>query len=225
MDRVISLGATSVGKKILMAGSGIVLVLFVIGHMAGNLKAYLGPQAFNDYAHFLRTVGHPLFPEGVLLWIARLVLLFCLGVHLWAAVATWLQSRAARAVGYKVVNDLSFSYASRTMRWGGVILLLFVVYHLLHLTTGTAHPSFHPDDPYYNFVTGFQSWPASIAYVVAMVPLALHLYHGVWSATQTLALTNPRVEPWRRPLAAAIAGAVFAGNVSFPLAVLAGVIR
>lgn len=225
MDRLQTLTQSSVGKKILMAVTGVVLVAFVIAHMVGNLKVYLGREHFNAYARFLRTVGTPALPESGLLWILRIVLLVCVGVHIWASVVLTRMSWAARSGRYAKGNDLVFSSASRTMRWGGVALLAFVVYHLLHFTTGTVHPDFRPDDPYHNFVAGFSSVPASAVYIVAMVALAFHLYHGIWSATQTLGIDDPRIEPLRRPVALAIALVVFLGNVSFPLAVLAGVVR
>lgn len=225
MERLQSLPQSSVGKKILMAVTGIVLIGFVVGHMLGNLKAYLGAEHFNAYAHFLRTVGEPAIPENGVLWIARVVLLASVGIHIWAAVSLTRMSRAARPDRYAKGNDLAFSYASRTMRWGGVILLAFVVFHLLHLTTGNAHPDFRPEDPYHNFVTGFRSVPVAFAYIVAMTALAFHLYHGTWSVTQTLGIDNPRFERFRRPAALVLAAAVFLGNVSFPLAVLAKVIQ
>ena len=225
MERLQSLPQSTVGKKILMAATGLVLVGFVVVHMLGNLKAYLGPEHFNAYARFLRTVGAPAVPENGVLWIARVVLLACVGVHVWAAIALTRTNLAARPGRYAKGNELAFSYASRTMRWGGVILVAFVVFHLLHLTTGSVHPDFRPDDAYHNFVVGFSSGPVALAYVVAMAALALHLYHGAWSATQTLGIDNPRIERYRRPAALAIALLVFCGNVSFPLAVLAGVIK
>jgi len=225
MERLQSLPRSSVGKKILMAATGIVLVGFVVVHMAGNLKAYLGREHFNEYARFLRTVGSPALPQGSVLWIARIVLLACVGIHIWAAVSLTRTSWAARPGKYAKGNDLAFSYASSTMRWGGVILAAFVVFHLLHLTTGNVHPDFHPDDPYGNLVVGFSSLPVALAYILAMAALGFHLYHGVWSGTQTLAITNARFERWRRPAALVLALVVVVGNVSFPLAVLAGVIR
>jgi succinate dehydrogenase / fumarate reductase cytochrome b subunit len=225
MARLQTLAQSSVGKKILMAVTGLVLVAFVIAHMVGNLKVYLGREHFNAYARFLRTVGTPALPESGLLWILRVGLLLCVGVHLWASVVLTRMSWAARSGKYAKGNDLVFSYASRTMRWGGVVLLAFVVYHLLHLTTGTVHPDFVPEDAYHNFVAGFRSVPVSVAYLLAMGALAFHLYHGLWSATQTLGIDSPRVERFRRPVALAVALVVFLGNASFPVAVLAGVVR
>ncbi len=225
MRRVTSLYRSSVGKKIVMALTGIVFVLFVIAHMIGNLKMFLGEEHFNAYARFLREVGAPAFGHGQLLWIARIVLLASVGLHALAAWQLTRQSWAARTVKYTKNDDLSFSYASRTMRWGGVILAAFVVYHLLHFTTGTLHPHFDESSPYRNVVTGFQSIPVVVAYVVALSMLCLHLYHGIWSATQTLALTNPRVVRWRRPVAAVVAAAICLGFLAVPVGVLAGILR
>ena len=225
MAQALDFSRSTVGKKILMAATGIVLVLFVVVHMIGNLKIYQGPAKFDAYAEFLREVGHPVLGHGQMLWIARVVLLLCLGVHLQAALVLYLRSRGAREVGYGKFHDLSFSYASRTMRWGGVIVLAFVVYHLLHLTLGTAHPAFDRTSAYANVISGFRVWPVSAAYIAAMIPLGLHLYHGLWSTTQTLGAEGRRVRSWRRPLAAALAAVVVAGNVSIPVAVLLGWVR
>lgn len=224
MRSVIGLYSNSVGKKILMALTGLVLFGFVFVHMIGNLKIFQGPEKYDAYAHFLRTVGAPALGEGQALWIFRVVLLAAVGVHILAAAELTLRSWRARGTPYKVKKDLSFDYASRTMRWGGVIVAAFVIYHLMHLTLGTAHHDFS-DSVYRNVVSGFQRWPVSVAYIVAMVPLALHVYHGLWSATQTLALDNPRLEPWRRPLAAGIALVLAAGNISMPVAVMAGIVK
>jgi succinate dehydrogenase / fumarate reductase cytochrome b subunit len=224
MNRAVSLYETSVGKKIAMALTGAILVGFVVFHMLGNLKAYQGAEAFNHYAEGLRTFGDPFFGRGQVLWILRIILLVAVIVHIVAAYQLTLQSRAARRHGYTKFDSLAFSYASRTMVWGGIIILAFVVFHLMHLTFGNAHPDFVPGDAYHNFVVGFQSLPVSIAYIAAMVPLGFHLYHGVWSAFQTVGANNPRYNRWRRPLAGVIAFGVVAANISFPLAVLAGVI-
>jgi succinate dehydrogenase / fumarate reductase cytochrome b subunit len=223
---------TSVGKKIAMAASGVVLLAFVVGHMLGNLKVFAGEAHFNAYAVFLRTVGEPALPHGALLWIARALLLASVVVHGVAAAQVWRQSRRARTIANVKNVDLSFSYASRTMRWGGVIIGAFVVYHVLHLTFGVAHPDFVAAgdaraweghvNAYRNVVAAFRvPWVAG-AYAAAMVPLVLHLYHGLWSALQTLAVAGERVERWRRPAAAVVAALVGAGNVSIPIAVLFG---
>jgi succinate dehydrogenase / fumarate reductase cytochrome b subunit len=225
MRRLFSLYESSVGKKIAMAVSGVLLIGFVIAHMVGNLKVYQGREAFNHYAEGLRIFGAPFFAQGQVLWLLRIALLAAVGVHILAAFQLTIASRAARKHRYKQFDSLAFSYASRTMAWGGVIILAFVIYHLMHLTFGNAHPEFVPGDAYHNFVSGFRRWPVSLAYIGAMIPLGFHLYHGTWSMFQTLGANNPRYNRFRRPLAAAIALAVVAGNISFPLAVLAGVIE
>ncbi|MDX1566755.1 MAG: succinate dehydrogenase cytochrome b subunit [Longimicrobiales bacterium] len=222
MRRLNKLYASTVGKKILMAVSGAILVLFVLGHMAGNLKAFQGPEAFNAYAEGIREVGYPFLPHRGALWIMRIALLGAVGVHIWAALVLYLKSRAARAVEYRKKESLSFSYASRTMRWGGVIILAFVVYHLLHFTTGTAHHDFIPGDAYHNLVAGFENPLIALAYMVAVGALAFHLYHGIWSVFQTVGANNPRYNLFRRPLAGVLTGLVFVGFIIVPVAVLAG---
>ena len=227
MSRVVRLYRSSVGKKSLMAVSGILLVGFVFGHMAGNLKAFesvgaSGVHPLDEYAQFLREVGYPLVPEYGLLWGVRIALLVAVGVHIVAAFQLWRQSRAARSSRYRKSDSQVFSYASRTMRWGGVIVLLFVVYHLLHFTTGDVHPDFEYGSVYQNLVVGFQSVPVALFYIVAVGALSLHLYHGIWSVFSTLGVQNPRVERVRRPLAAGLALILFVGYVSVPIAVLVG---
>jgi succinate dehydrogenase / fumarate reductase cytochrome b subunit len=222
MRRVSSLYASSVGKKIAMAVSGILLIAFVVGHMVGNLKVYQGREAFNHYAEGLRTFGAPFFGFGQLLWIVRVGLLAAVGIHVLAAFQLTRMSRKARRERYHNFDSLAFSYASRTMFWGGVIIAAFVLYHLMHFTFGNVHPDFVRTDPYHNFIAGFRSVPVSIVYVAAMIPLGMHLYHGTWSLFQTLGASNPRYNALRRPFAAALASTVVAGNISFPVAVLAG---
>ena len=224
MRRVYSLYGTSVGKKYTMAVSGAIFVLFVIVHMFGNLKVYLGPEAFNHYAEGLRNFGAPFLGHEWFLWVFRVGLILFLLIHVVAAWQTSRQSWAARGNKYKKQENLVFHYASRTMRWGGVALLLFVVYHILHLTTGTLHPDFVPGDAYHNFVTGFRSLPVVAVYIVAMIALGLHLYHGTWSAFQTMGLDGPRIKKWREPLALGVALVVVLVNLSFPVAVFAGII-
>lgn len=225
MPREMSLYRSSVGKKILMAATGALLVLFIFGHMIGNLKVLQGPEAFNHYAEWLREAGYPAVPHGALLWIVRVALLTAVAIHILAAFQLWLTSRAARPDRYRKSKDLSFSYASRTMRWGGVILLLFVVYHILHFTTGQAHPDFIRGDVYHNFVVAFANPLVFLTYVVAQGALCLHLYHGVWSVTQTLGMDAPRIQALRRPVALAFALVIFAGFLLPPTLVLTGVVR
>lgn len=224
MRRVVSLYRSSVGKKFLMAVSGLVLFVFIILHMIGNLKVLFGAEGFNAYAGFIREVGYPAVPHYGVLWGVRIALLLAVGVHVVAAFQTWGMSRKARAVGYRKNEDLSFSYASRTMRWGGVIILLFVIYHILHFTTGHAHADFVYGDVYHNFVVAFGNPLVLLVYLVAQAALCLHLYHGLWSVTQTLGANHPKYNHLRRPVAAVLAVAIFAGFVIPPVAVFVGVV-
>jgi len=210
----------SVGKKAVMAATGLVLFGFVVAHMIGNLTAYIGPEAMNEYAVWLRELLH-----GAGLWVARGVLLAAAILHVWAAVGLTIENRKARPVGYHRRRWEESTYASRTMVWSGPILALFIVYHLLHLTTGNVHPSFVEGDAYHNFVAGFRVVPVSVFYVVAMLCLGMHLFHGAWSMLQTLGLSHPRWNPLRYAAAGALTAVVVLGNISFPVAVLLGIIR
>jgi succinate dehydrogenase / fumarate reductase, cytochrome b subunit len=225
MSRVVGFYQTSVGKKIVMAISGLILWGFVIGHMLGNLKVYMGPEAFNHYAEGLRTFGQPFFGRGQVLWLVRIILLAAVALHIIAAAQLVLASKRARKTGYKRFDSLAFSFASRTMAWGGVTILAFVIYHLMHFTFGNVHPDFVPGDAYHNFVTGFQRVPVSLAYMAAMIPLGFHMYHGLWSTFQTLGANNPAYNRWRRPLALTIALIVILMNLSFPVSVMSGGLR
>jgi succinate dehydrogenase / fumarate reductase cytochrome b subunit len=207
---------SSIGKKVVMAVTGLALFGFVIAHMVGNLQVYLGPEVLNAYAKALRDLGP-------LLWVARIGLLVAVALHIWAAYTLTLMNRAARPVGYREKEHRESTYASRTMRWSGVLLALFIVYHLMHLTWGSAHPDFnHSGDVYHNFVVGFRPVLVTGVYVVAMLFLGLHLYHGVWSLMQTLGLSHPRYDTLRHAFAALVAVVVVVGNISMPVAVLAG---
>lgn len=220
MTRAGNFLTSSIGKKLVMGVSGAVLLGFVVGHMLGNLQVYLGPEAFNGYAEGLRKLP-------ALLWAARGVLLAALVVHLWAAYSLTMANRRARRVGYRETAPQASTYASRTMRWGGVTLLLFVIYHLLHFTFGVraVHPRFQSGDVYHNFVTGFQQPLVSLFYVLAMLALGFHLYHGAWSMLQTLGLSHPRYDHLRKGFAALLTTVVVAANISFPVAVMLGVLR
>jgi succinate dehydrogenase / fumarate reductase, cytochrome b subunit len=215
----------AVGKKAVMAVTGILLLGFVLIHMLGNLHLYEGPGHLDDYGSFLRQVGAPALPPNGALWLARLVLLGAVVLHIWAAWQVSRMSRAARPARYEHKAVVHTTYASRTMRWGGVIILLFIVYHILHFTTGTVHPSFEEGAVYHNVVTGFSVWWVSLFYIVAQIALGFHLYHGVWSLFQSLGWNHPRFNHWREGLAHAFAWIVTLGNISFPIAVLVGWVR
>ena len=230
MRRVFTLYGSSVGKKTTMALSGLVIVGWLFGHMTGNLKAFLGTNEaglhhIDEYAEFLRTMGEPVLPEGVALWGIRLLMLALISVHIISATQLYLQSRAARTTGYTKMESLSFTYASRTMRWGGVIILLYIVYHLLHMTVGSVHPDFEAGAVYRNLVTGFRSPLVVGAYTVATFALGLHLYHGLWSIFQTLGASHPRYDDVRRPLAAVLTLVIVGGFLSVPFAVLLGFLQ
>jgi succinate dehydrogenase / fumarate reductase cytochrome b subunit len=220
MTRAVSFFGSTIGRKVVMALSGLVLVGFVLAHMAGNLQVYLGPHALNEYSASLHEMLH-----GAGLWIARAGLLVAVGLHIWAATSLTLAERGARPEGYRAVRHRESTYASRTMVWSGPLLLLFIVYHLLHLTFGVVHGSFIEGDVYHNVVAGFRVWPVSAFYIVAMLALGLHLRHGVWSMLQTLGLSHPRWNGLRSALATAIALIVVVGNISMPVAVLAGLVK
>ena len=216
---------SSVGKKAVMAVTGVILFGWIFLHMVGNLKLYMGSVHMNEYAHFLRTVGAPAVPETGVLWAMRLLLLVVVVLHIHAAYALTRMNAAARPIGYRDRDFVKATYASRTMRWGGVIILLFVIYHLLHLTTGQLHREFVQDDAYHNVVTGLRVWWVAAVYIIANLALGLHLYHGLWSMFGSLGWVNPRFEPWRRNFASAFAAVITLGNISFPLMILAGVVR
>lgn len=217
-SRVARLYKSSVGKKAVMAVTGFILVGFVIGHMLGNLQFFLpdGREALRTYAENLRALGG-------LLWLIRFVLLAAVVLHIVSAFQLWQMNRAARPERYQKLAPVESTYASRTMMISGPLLAAFVVYHLLHLTTGTVHPSFnHELDVYANLVTGFRQPAVAAAYLVAMAMLCLHLYHGIWSMFQSLGLSHPKYTPRIKTAAAAIAIALLTGFSSIPVAVLAG---
>lgn len=211
MQRALTLHQTTIGKKVIMAVSGAILVGFTLGHFLGNLNLYRGPQALNGYAETLRSVP-------VLLWTARVVLLLAVSVHIASAYALWSRNRKARGSHYKARKDLATDYAARTMYWSGPILLLYIIYHLLHLTILPAHPG----DVYRNVVEGFQNPLISAVYIVGNLALGFHIFHGIYSAFQTLGINFPRFNPYRRDLAVALTVIITVGNLSFPISVLAG---
>jgi succinate dehydrogenase / fumarate reductase cytochrome b subunit len=210
--------AATVARKALVAVTGLVLFGFVLGHMVGNLQLYQGPEKLNAYAHLLQSMGP-------LLWVVRLTLLAVVSVHAFLALQLWLRNRAARPVGYHRQDFLAATWASRTMVFTGPILGAFIVYHLLHFTVGSVHPDFSNGDVYSNVVKGFQSTPVVAFYVVAMLALGFHLYHGAASLFQTLGLRTPRYDPALKAVLLVVSAAIVAANISFPLAVKAGLVE
>lgn len=211
---------TTVGKKAIMAVTGFILFGFIVGHLLGNLQIYLPPEKINNYAKLLRVV-----PE--LLWGARITLLISVLLHIWASIQLTLQQSAARPVKYVKKANVNSTYASRTMMWSGPIIFAFIIFHLLHFTLGTVHPGgpFDPHNVYNNVVTGFQVWPVSLFYIIAMIMLCYHLYHGLWSMFQSLGFSHPVYTPWLQRFAKIFAILIAIGNISIPVAVLAGFIK
>lgn len=227
-SRVFLLWTSVIGKKIVMAVTGAILILFVIAHMAGNLKIFAGPTEINAYSRFLREVAYPEFGNGQLLWIVRIVLLLCAVLHIVAAYQLTRVNWRARTTGYDKKKDVETTWGALTMRWSGVLLAVFVVFHLLHFTAGIV--GFQPGQfehlmVYQNVVAGFSVWPISAFYIVAMFALCLHLDHGIWSMLQTLGWVSVDNTKTLRNLSRIIAVLIFAGFVSVPISVLAGWVR
>jgi succinate dehydrogenase / fumarate reductase cytochrome b subunit len=220
-SKVMTFYGTSVGKKVVMAVTDFIVFGFVVVHMIGNLQIFLGPAKIDGYARFLKSTGS-------FLWVFRGTLLLAAALHVLSATQVTLQSWAARPEGYAVQRYRGTTYAARTMRWGGPIIALFVLYHILHFTTGDVHPdgsAFVGANVYNNVVHGFRvPWTAGV-YIVAVAAVGLHLYHGVWSMLQTIGAAHPKYNVWRRYLAAAFAVAVTLGMMIVPVSVLAGWVK
>ncbi|HVN04876.1 MAG TPA: succinate dehydrogenase cytochrome b subunit [Bryobacteraceae bacterium] len=223
LNRSIGFYQSTIGKKVVMAVTGVILFGYVLAHLLGNLQIYSpDPEQINNYAKFLHS--HPL-----LLWIARCVLLTCVGLHITASVQLWLLKQRARPEAYVKKDDLPTSYAARTMIWSGPIIAAFVVFHVLHLTVGSVLP-LHvlptgEMDVRANVITGFQHPAVAIFYIIAMALLCLHLYHGLWSMFQSLGINHPRYTPILKKFAAAFAWFVAIGNISIPVSVMLGLLR
>jgi succinate dehydrogenase / fumarate reductase, cytochrome b subunit len=212
---------SAVGKKVMMAVSGFILYGFIIGHMLGNLQVFIGPEALNGYAEKLRSLGE-------LLWVVRGALLLAVVLHILSAAQLYFLNRQARPNGYAKKTSVAAGYASRTMYLSGPIIAAFVLFHLMDLTWGVkaVHPEFnYTPDVYRNVVTSFSNPAVSGFYILAMALLGLHLLHGVWSMFQTVGVNHPMYNPWLRRLAMISAAALFLGNISIPISVMAGLIR
>ena len=219
MSRLRLLWDSSVGKKILMAVTGLILVAYLITHVLANLLVFQGPAKINAYSAFLHGTGGAL-------WGARLVLIAALVLHVIAAIQLADRRKEARPTGYAAGREHQVStWASRTIRWGGALILLFLVYHILHFTIGTAHPDFVEGNPYHNVTMGFRSLPVVALYLIAMGAVGLHLYHGLWSSGRSLGVSPPSPRPLRHSLALVLALLVWLGFSVIPIAVYAGVVR
>lgn len=216
---------SAVGKKYVMAVTGIIGLGFIFFHMIGNLKMYIGPADFNHYAEWLRTLLVPFFPRTITLRLLEIVLVAAVVLHIHAAYTLTLMNHRAREVKYESKRDyLAANYASRTMRWSGVIVGLFIVFHLFDLTwTGTGF-HYHRGDVYGNVAQSLDRPLVAAIYIVANLALGFHIFHGTWSLFQSLGWNNPRFNRWRRGFAGAFTVLVIGGNLSFPIAVLAGIV-
>ena len=212
-------GSTN-GKKVVMAVTGSILFLFVVGHLAGNLQIFEGPAKLNSYGLFLHSIGE-------LLWPVRIVLIVCILLHITATVQLALIKKRARPVGYSRKEAIKSSYASRTMYWSGPIVLAFVIFHLLQFTAGYIHPEsqFIEGDVYHNVVAGFSVWWVSVWYIFSICLLGLHLRHGLWSMFQSVGFNHPRHTPILKGAAAIIAVLIVLGYISIPISVLLGIVK
>ncbi len=216
---------TTIAMKMVMAVSGALFVLYVLLHMYGNLKAFGGKEAFDEYAAHLRTLGEPFLPYSGFLWMFRAALILALVAHVYSAFYLWSRAQGARTTRYQVKKAAAATLSARTMRWGGVALLLFIILHLLQFTTKTIQVGGSYGSPYQGVVASFQVWWVTLFYVLAMAALGMHLRHGVWSASQTMGLTGtPRARRLANGTAITIATVVVVGFLLPPLSILVGLI-
>ena len=219
LNRAFRFYQATIGKKAVMAVTGVILFGFIIGHLIGNLQVYLGPEALNDYGKFLHHSTHGL------IWVFRAVLLASVLAHIVASIQLTVVKMQARPIGYVKTGYSHSSYASRTMMWSGPIVAAFIVFHLCDLTWGNVNPVFKEGEVYANLIGSFSRWPVSLAYIVALTLLCVHLYHGIYSMFQSLGLSHPKYTPAIQRFAKVAAFLIWAGYVSIPVAVLAKVIQ
>ena len=224
VHRVVRFYEAPIGKKVIMALTGVILFGYVIAHLLGNLQIFAGPDQINKYAAFLHNPANAGF-----LWVARLALLVAVGMHILASIQLWKMKNDARPVAYVKKQDPAASYASRTMMWSGPIVAAFVIFHILHLTVGAVLPlqEIGPNEPDVraNVISGFSNPLVSGFYILAIVLLCMHLYHGLWSMFQSLGFSHPKYTPKLKTGAAIFAWLIAIGNISIPLAVLAGIVK
>lgn len=217
---------SAVGKKWVMAVTGVMLLGFVFFHMVGNLKVYLGAEDMNHYGEFLRELLVPLVPRTVALWGMRLGLIAAFYLHIHSAYSLTAMNARARPDAYVGGRDyVAANFASRSMRWTGIIVGLYLIFHLADLTAGSANGDFVRGDPYNNLVASFENPVVASVYIVANLALGIHIFHGAWSLFQSLGINSPRFNQWRRRFAQGFAALIVLGNVSFPIAVMTGVIE
>jgi succinate dehydrogenase / fumarate reductase cytochrome b subunit len=216
--------SNSVVKKAVMAVSGLIMIGYLIAHMIGNLHAFQGAENYNHYAEWLRTFGEPALPPRTILTVIEIVLVLSVVGHMWAAFSLWAQAKRARPVAYVTKKRVQQSYASRTVRWGGVIVLAFIIYHLLDMTTATVNLAGRDSEPYDRLIASFTNPWVTIFYVVSLLLLGMHLRHGIWSATQTLGQTNKRRERAVNAIAIVVSTLLIAGFLLVPLSIAFGLI-
>jgi succinate dehydrogenase / fumarate reductase, cytochrome b subunit len=222
---LVELYGSALGKKYVMAITGVVFMGYVLAHMLGNLKLYQSAEDFNLYAEFLRRLLYPIVPESGTLWLLRLVLIAALVGHVVAAAQLTAMNRKARPDSYRSKRDfVAADFAARTMRWTGVIVLLFIAYHLADLTFGWVNPAAEGATVYEKVVASFSNPAISAFYIVANLALGVHLYHGGWSLFQSMGWNNRKFNHWRRAFAIGFAVVVVGGNLTFPIAVMVGII-
>ncbi|MEU9984358.1 succinate dehydrogenase [Streptomyces sp. NPDC050856] len=219
-----TLWESTVGKKAVMAVSGLIMLGYLVAHVMGNLKVFFGPGEFNAYGRWLRTMGGPVLHEEWALWLVRVVLLAAVAAHAVSAYQLSRRDIKARPTAYAHKRRRA-SYATRTMRWGGVIVGLFIVWHILDLTTLTVNPNAQHGHPYENVVATFSTWYGNVVYIVAMLAVGLHVRHGFWSAAQTLGVGNARRDRALKATANALALVLTAGFLSVPVAVMTGLVN
>ena len=215
MQRAVTLYSTTIGKKAVMAVSGAILFGFTVGHMAGNMNLYGGPEAFNGYAATFQSMPG-------LIWGTRALLLFAVSAHIVSAFMLWRKNANARPVPYKKKKNIAEGYAAMTMYLSGPILLFYIIYHLAHMTLGQTFGLYewNPESPYDNLVHGFQLWPVVIPYLLGNLALGFHLFHGIFSMFQSMGASHPKYDQLRRDLAVGMATLITLGNLSFPIAVM-----
>jgi len=220
MNRAVRFYRSAIGKKVVMAVTGMIGIAFLIAHVAGNLLAFRGSEALNAYSAFLKSTGE-------LLWVVRVVLIVSVILHVIAAYQLTMQNRAARPIAYTRREPQVSTLASRTMRWSGVLLLVFIIVHILHFTTGNINPTglFSPTDVYGNVVGSFRIWWVSLFYIVAMIALGAHIYHGAWSSVRTIGFAQASPNPLHRRVALVLALFLWLGFTAIPVGVLLGLIR
>ncbi|HVX47644.1 MAG TPA: succinate dehydrogenase cytochrome b subunit [Mycobacteriales bacterium] len=223
--RLSALWHSSIGKKIAMAATGLIMLAYLLVHMLGNLKIFFGRADFDHYAAWLRTIGTPALRHGWFLWVVRVILVVAVVIHAVAAYQLSRRDQRARPVKYASRRPAEVTFATRTMRWGGAILALFVIWHVLDLTVGATNPDFQHGEVYGNVVADFTHWWPNVIYIVAMLALGLHIHHGFWSAAQTLGITDPVRDRVIKIAGSTLAVVISGGFVIVPIAVMTGITR